>query len=64
MTNEIGENFLVYDKATEIWEAAKISYSHVENTFELFDIECLLHDQRQEELTVTRYFNILNRNWQ
>lgn len=28
---------------------------------ELFDIEGLLHDRRQEELSV---FNILNRNWQ
>lgn len=58
------EKILLYDTAAEIWEAAKEAYSHVENTPELFNIESLLHDQRQEELSVTQYFNILNQNWQ
>ena len=64
MTNEIGENFLLHETAAEISEAAKEAYSHVENTSELFDIECLLHDQRQGDLIVTQYFSILNRHWQ
>ena len=63
MTNEIGENFLLYETTAEIWEAAKEAYSHVENTSELFDIEYVLHDQRQGELSVFQYFSILNRFW-
>ena len=61
MMNEIGEKFLLYETAAEIWEATKEAYSHVENTSELFEIEYILHDQRQGDLTVTQYFNILNR---
>ena len=38
MTNGIGENFLLYETAAEIWEAAREAYSHMENTSELFEI--------------------------
>ena len=27
MTNDIGENFLLYATAKEIWDAAKVAYS-------------------------------------
>ncbi|XP_039020537.1 uncharacterized protein LOC120152380 [Hibiscus syriacus] len=64
MTNEIGENFLLYRIARKIWEAAKETYSNNENTPELFEVESVLHDFRQGDLTVTQYFNTLNRYWQ
>lgn len=32
MTNEIGENFMFYDTAKEIWDAVKETYSNVDNT--------------------------------
>ncbi|KZV16011.1 hypothetical protein F511_14377 [Dorcoceras hygrometricum] len=64
MTNEIGENFLLYGTTKEIWDAAKETYSNKENTSELFEIESILHDLRQGDLTVTRYFNTINRYWQ
>ncbi|RVX10632.1 hypothetical protein CK203_016941 [Vitis vinifera] len=64
MTNDIGENFLLYGTAKEIWDAAKETYSNNENTSELFEVESVLHDFRQGELTVTQYFNTLNRYWQ
>ncbi|RVX20874.1 hypothetical protein CK203_002528 [Vitis vinifera] len=57
MTNDIGENFLLYGTAKEIWDAAKETYSNNENTLELFEVESVLHDFRQGELTVTQYFN-------
>lgn len=38
MTNEIGENFLLYDSTQEIWAATREAYSHIENTSELFEI--------------------------
>ncbi|KAI9162379.1 hypothetical protein LWI28_026726 [Acer negundo] len=64
MINDIGENFLLYETAKEIWDAAKQTYSNSDNTAELFGIESTLHDLRQGELTVTQFFNMLTRNWQ
>ena len=53
MTNEIGENFLLYDTAQEIWEATKEAYSHIANTSELFEIESMLDDLKQGDYDVT-----------
>ena len=53
ITNEIGENFLLYDTAQEIWEVAREAYSHIENTSKLFEIEGILDDLRQGESHVT-----------
>ena len=64
MTNEIGENFLLYSTAQEIWEAAKEFYSSKENTSEIFETESSLHDLRQGDLNVTQYYGILTRHWQ
>jgi len=46
MTTEIGEIFLLYDTTQDIWEAATETYSHVENTSKLFEIESMLDDLR------------------
>ena len=64
MTNEIGENFMFYDTAKEIWDAVKETYSNVDNTYVVFEIKSILHDLRQGESSVTEYFNILNKHWQ
>ena len=64
MTNEIGENFLLYLTAKDIWDAAKETYSSFDNSSELFAVESILHDLRQGDLTITQYFNTLTRNWQ
>ncbi|XP_073303179.1 uncharacterized protein [Primulina huaijiensis] len=64
MIPEIGENFLLYPSASEIWDAARESYSCSDNTAELFAIESAVHDLRQEDSTVTEYFSTLTRNWQ
>ncbi|KAK0586830.1 hypothetical protein LWI29_013031 [Acer saccharum] len=50
MNNDIGENFLLYETAIDIWEAAKETYSSNDNTSELFGIESILHDLQQREL--------------
>ena len=63
MTNEIGENFLLYDTAQDIQEASREAYSHVENTSELFEIESMLDDLRQGKSQVTQYFNSPNKYW-
>ncbi|KAK2991196.1 hypothetical protein RJ640_027168 [Escallonia rubra] len=51
MDNEIGQNFLFYDNAYEIWMAAKETYSNNDNTMELFDIKGAFHDLRQGEMS-------------
>lgn len=57
MTNKIGENFLLYGTTKEIGEATRETYSSSENTSELFEIEAVLHDLRQGDLSITQYFN-------
>ncbi|GAV70451.1 UBN2_3 domain-containing protein [Cephalotus follicularis] len=64
MDNEIGQNFLFYGSAKEIWDAAKEPYADNENTAEFFEIKCVLHDIREGDLTVTQYYNTLSRYWQ
>ncbi|XP_073311360.1 uncharacterized protein [Primulina huaijiensis] len=64
MTPEIGENFLLYATAAEIWEAAKVTFSSSENTSEVFETESLLYELRQGDLSVTQYFSSLTRHWQ
>ena len=46
MTTEIGENFLLYSTAKEIWDAAKETYSNKDNSSKLVAIEGILHDLR------------------
>ncbi|KAF7815280.1 Retrovirus-related Pol polyprotein from transposon TNT 1-94 [Senna tora] len=63
MDLEIGQDFMFFAIAAEIWKAAKESYSDMENTTELFEIKGALHDLKQGELSVPQYFNTLNRYW-
>ena len=53
MNNEMGENFMYYKTAKEMWDAVKRSYSNKENTSEIFGLKSVLHDLRQQDLTVT-----------
>ncbi|RVW99246.1 Retrovirus-related Pol polyprotein from transposon TNT 1-94 [Vitis vinifera] len=50
MTTDIGENFLSFDTAKEIWDIAKETFSDKENTSEIIQIEGILHDLRQDGL--------------
>ncbi|RVW89138.1 Retrovirus-related Pol polyprotein from transposon RE1 [Vitis vinifera] len=63
MNNDIGENFLLFGTAKDIWDAAKETYSSSENTSELFRLNHL-HDFRQGEQSVTQYYNTLTSNIQ
>lgn len=53
-----------YDTTHEIWNVVKETYSNVDNTVELFGTKGPLHDLRQSEMNVTRYYNTLNHFWQ
>ena len=52
---------MYYKTAKEIWDAARETYSDNENTSKLFEVKGILNDLRQGELTVTQYFNTLNK---
>ena len=59
MTIEIGEDFMYFNTAKEMWDIAKETYSDVDNTSTIFEIKSLIHDLRQRNSTVTKYFNTL-----
>ncbi|RVW37975.1 Retrovirus-related Pol polyprotein from transposon TNT 1-94 [Vitis vinifera] len=65
MTADIGENFLSFDTAKEIWDTAKETFSDKENTSKIIQIEGILHDLRQENLTKagTLKRNLLEDSW-
>ena len=43
MTNETGVDFMYYETAKEIWDAAKQSYNN-ENASQLFEVKGMIHD--------------------
>ncbi|CAN1303393.1 Retrovirus-related Pol polyprotein from transposon RE2 [Linum perenne] len=59
----IGENYLLHPTAQAIWEAARNTYSTVDNSSALFEIETQLFHLKQEDRDVIEYFNILGRFW-
>ncbi|XP_024026809.1 uncharacterized protein LOC112093143 [Morus notabilis] len=63
MDADIGQNFLFFDTAQEIWMAAQETYSDNENPAELFKIKGVLHDLWQGESNGTQYYNCLTRYW-
>lgn len=64
MLPEIGENFLLYSSAKDIWDAARESYSCRDDIAELSAIEFAILDLRQEDTSDMDYFSALTRLWQ
>lgn len=58
MTNEIGENFLLYETAHRFWDVVKETFSSKENALELSRIESVFAK------VITQYFNNLSRHCQ
>ncbi|KAJ1398154.1 Gag-polypeptide of LTR copia-type [Sesbania bispinosa] len=52
------------ENSLEMWDAVKETYSNVDNTSAVFEINSILHDLRQGDFSVTEYFNTLSRHWQ
>lgn len=61
MNDEIGENFLLFQTAKEIWNVVKDTYSSSENISWVFWNES---DLCQAYLAVTQCLNVLTRYWQ
>ncbi|XP_028774894.1 uncharacterized protein LOC114731805 isoform X2 [Neltuma alba] len=64
MTLEISEGYLLAQTAQEIWNAAKRTYSSMDNTAALFQLKKQLRELKQGTLTVTQYYSSLMRIWQ
>lgn len=64
MTPEIGENFMLYTTAAEIWKAARELYSKRDNVAEIYELEAKLQDVRQGENSVSTYYSQLTKLWQ
>lgn len=64
LNHNIGENFILYKTAKEIWDATRMTYSSSENTIEFFKIEGKLHDLHLGDPTVSQYYNSLIHHWQ
>ncbi|KAL4272060.1 hypothetical protein GQ457_13G018580 [Hibiscus cannabinus] len=64
MVPDIEENFMLYRTGTEIWTAARDTYSKTDNTVELFGVENQIHELRQADLPLGQYFGQLTKCWQ
>ena len=64
MNGDISENFLLYEAAKGIWDAAHETFSTHDNTVELFAVEGILYDLCQGEDSITQYYTKLSRLWQ
>ncbi|CAN1827511.1 hypothetical protein LINPERHAP1_LOCUS31949 [Linum perenne] len=63
MMPSIGENYLLHSTAQAIWEAARTTYSTVDNSSALFEVETQLFHLKQGDKDATEYFNMLGRYW-
>ncbi|XP_061354693.1 uncharacterized protein LOC133299272 [Gastrolobium bilobum] len=64
MEPQIGQTYLFFDTAKEIWDAVQQNYSDLENTSQVFELRNKLRDFRQRGMTVTEYFTALTNLWQ
>ncbi|KAL4271464.1 hypothetical protein GQ457_13G023380 [Hibiscus cannabinus] len=64
MVPDIGDNFMLYRTASQIWTAARDTYSNTDNIVELFGVENHIRELRQADLTLGQYFGQLNTCWQ
>ncbi|CAN1804433.1 hypothetical protein LINPERHAP1_LOCUS23918 [Linum perenne] len=63
MHQKIGENYLLHPSAKSIWDHAKKTYSTVDNSSALLEIETKLFNLKQGNMSVNDYYNTLNRHW-
>lgn len=55
----ISDDFMMCNNAAEIWAAVKKMYSKQHNIFELYKIEAHLHELKQGNFAVHKYYALL-----
>ncbi|CAN0888003.1 hypothetical protein LINGRAHAP2_LOCUS15732 [Linum grandiflorum] len=63
MIPKIGEIYLLHPSAKSIWDHAKKTYSTVDNSSALLEIETKLYDLKQGSMSVNDYYNSLSHYW-
>ncbi|CAN1309870.1 hypothetical protein LINPERPRIM_LOCUS27844 [Linum perenne] len=63
MQPKIGENYLLHPSAKSISDHAKKTYSTVDNSSALLEIETKLFNLKPGDMSTNEYYNALNRSW-
>jgi Retrotransposon gag protein len=64
MDDAILPQFILYESAKEIWDAASFMYSQKENKAQAFELQTRAWNLRQGDLSVTDYYNEFSKIWQ
>uniref|UniRef100_A0A2P2Q3K2 Uncharacterized protein n=1 Tax=Rhizophora mucronata TaxID=61149 RepID=A0A2P2Q3K2_RHIMU len=64
MELKIGQTYLFYKIAKDIWEVTQEIYSDLSNTAQCFEILSALRNTGQGYMTVTEYYNVPIEHWQ
>lgn len=63
MDEDISSNYMCYSTAKELWDNVNQMYSDLGNQSQVYELTLKLGEIRQEEDSVTKYFNSLKRLW-
>ncbi|CAN1240915.1 Retrovirus-related Pol polyprotein from transposon RE2 [Linum perenne] len=63
MNTNIGENYLLHQSAKDVWDDVKATYSTVDNSAALHEVETRLYNFKQGDLSTVDYYNQLCRLW-
>lgn len=64
MNNDVWEHFILYKTMKIIKKVTRETYYDAEDIVKAFDMEKIFHDLRQDDLSITPYFNLLTCYWQ
>ena len=64
MEENIGENYMYYSTAKELWDTVNRAFSDLENLAQMFELRDKVRNLRQGDMDVIQYFNIFNKLWQ
>ena len=63
MEKKLDKLYLCYETVKQIWDLVTESYSDLDDSTQVFEIRSSLCDQKQGNLTVTDYYNLLTGLW-
>ena len=63
MEDNIGDTYLFYPTAKEIWDIVSLAYSDFEYSSQMFELRNKAQNLKQEDSDVTQYFNALKKLW-
>ena len=55
---------MFYKTTKEVWEAVQALYSDMENTTQYFEIRSTIRTTRQDNHSITEYYNMFTELWQ